>query len=53
MKVKKYSAVIVGAGNIGTGFDKPKSKNILTHANALLKNRRINLLGIIVLRFSR
>ncbi len=43
---KKYTAVIIGAGKIGSGYDTPKSRTILTHAHALSCNRRINLVGI-------
>jgi len=41
----KYRAVIIGAGNIGSGFDSPKSKEILTHAHAYSKHSRTVLSG--------
>lgn len=43
---KKYKAVIIGAGKIGTGYDTPKSRVVLTHAHALSNNPRIELAGI-------
>ncbi len=48
MKKKKpqYTAVIIGTGNIGSGFDTPKSKHILTHAHAYLDNSRVLLKGV-------
>lgn len=38
--------LIVGAGQIGCFYDKPKSKNVLTHAHAVTKNTRLALAGI-------
>lgn len=43
---KKYKAVIIGAGKIGSGFDTPKSRTILTHAHALSNNPHVDLVGI-------
>ncbi|MDE6312064.1 MAG: Gfo/Idh/MocA family oxidoreductase [Lachnospiraceae bacterium] len=43
--MKKYSVVIVGAGNIGAFFDTPDSAEILTHANAFYKNENFILKG--------
>jgi Oxidoreductase family, NAD-binding Rossmann fold len=46
-KQKIYTAAIIGAGRIGTGFDGPHSKVILTHAHALKKNQRTKLAAIV------
>lgn len=43
--MKQYNVVIIGAGNIGAGFDSPESDEILTHAHAFLKNDKFNLIG--------
>lgn len=45
-KKAKYKAVIIGAGRIGSGFDKPGSRDILTHARAYEDNRYMELSGI-------
>jgi len=42
---KKYTAIIIGAGRISSGFDSPVSKEVLTHAHALVKNSSIKFLG--------
>jgi predicted dehydrogenase len=44
--IYRYKAVIIGAGKIGSGYDTPKSKAVLTHAHALSNNPRIELVGI-------
>jgi len=41
-----YSAVIIGAGRIGCGFDAPDSPYVLTHAHAITKNSRATLAAI-------
>lgn len=41
-----YTAVIIGAGRIASGFDGPKSRHVLTHAHAITRNPRLHLLGI-------
>ena len=45
-KKKMYKAVIIGAGRIASSFDAPKSKNVLTHAHALVKHPRVELVGM-------
>ena len=40
-----YNALIIGAGQIAGGYDKPSDKHTLTHAHAYIKNQNINLLG--------
>lgn len=40
-----YKAVIVGAGNIGSFFDTPESKTILSHAHAVMVHPKVELLG--------
>ncbi|MFA4941308.1 MAG: Gfo/Idh/MocA family oxidoreductase [Patescibacteria group bacterium] len=41
----KFRAIIVGAGNIASGFDSPKEKTVLTHAHAYTKNKEVQLIG--------
>lgn len=49
--MKKYKAVVIGAGSIGADkpdqFDSPKTKAILTHAHAYYKHPEIDLVGIV------
>lgn len=40
-----YSALIVGAGQIGAFYDKPGDENILSHAHAFSRHPHFNLLG--------
>lgn len=40
-----YRAVIIGAGNIASGFDAPDSRDILTHAHAYQRNPAFQLMG--------
>lgn len=44
---KQFNVLIIGAGNIGAFFDRPSSKNILTHAHAFSKMEGFNLLGFV------
>lgn len=44
-KDKKYKVLILGAGRIASGFDTPKSKEVLTHAHAFTKNQKTELVG--------
>ncbi len=45
---QKYTAVIVGCGRIGCGFDDdPKRKYIATHAKAYATNPKINLSALV------
>ena len=50
-RIKKFTAVVIGAGSIGANkdnkYDSPKTKNILTHAHAYYKSDAIDLIGII------
>lgn len=45
-KKQKYSAVIIGTGRIASGFDSPHSKHVLSHAHAIMKHPRLNLVGM-------
>lgn len=45
-KAKRYTAVIIGAGRIGAGFDTLKSKDVLTHAHAYVRHPDVELVGI-------
>ncbi len=45
-KKKRYTVAIIGAGRIASGFDSPRSKNVLTHAHAIVKNPSLSLVGI-------
>lgn len=45
LKQKKFKAFIVGAGRIASGFDNPKSKQILTHAHAYKKHSQVDFIG--------
>lgn len=42
-----YLVAIIGAGNIGSSWDTPTSKNILTHAHAFKDSARTKLAGIV------
>lgn len=44
-KDKKYKVLILGAGRIASGFDTPKSKEVLTHAHAFIKHPKTELVG--------
>lgn len=44
---QKYSVLIIGAGQIGSFYDSPKSKDILTHAHAFSSHPGFNLLGFV------
>lgn len=44
---KQYSVAIIGAGQIGCGYDSPDSKEILSHAHAFTVNQRTKLAGIV------
>ncbi|MCC6563337.1 Gfo/Idh/MocA family oxidoreductase [Candidatus Uhrbacteria bacterium] len=45
-KAKRYTAVVIGAGRIGVGFDTPKLKEVLTHAHAYRRHPEVELVGI-------
>lgn len=45
-KKQIYKAVIIGAGRIASGFDTPRSRDVLTHAHAVLNNPRVELVGM-------
>ena len=40
-----YNVLIVGAGDIGSGYDNPNSIEVLTHAHAFVKHDGFNLIG--------
>lgn len=42
-----YNALIIGAGNIGAGFDTPESTFYLTHAHAYSMHPQFNLIGFV------
>lgn len=48
----KYSALIVGAGRIGSDFDTPEAKKILTHAHAYRACGRTDIVGFVDADFS-
>jgi len=52
-KKKIYHAVIIGTGQIASGFDTPRSRNVLTHAHALTKHPRIKLVGMMDVDFKK
>ena len=45
ISTKRYRAVILGAGRMGSGFDSPSSSKILTHAHAYRDNPNVELSG--------
>lgn len=45
-KKQKYSAVVIGAGRIGSSFDDLSSRCVLTHAHAISAHTRFELLGM-------
>ena len=47
MENKIYNVIIIGAGDIGSGYDSPNSENYLTHAHAFSDHRGFNLIGFI------
>ena len=47
MKNKIFNVLIVGCGRIGAFFDKPKDRNVLTHAHAFSLHKGFNLVGFI------
>jgi predicted dehydrogenase len=42
-----YNSLIIGAGNIGTKFDKPNQDIVLTHAHAYHQSPKFRLVGIV------
>jgi predicted dehydrogenase len=42
-----YNVIIIGAGNIGAGYDTSNSVNYLTHAHAFTDHKGFNLLGFV------
>lgn len=40
-----HKSVIIGAGNIASGFDSPDSPNVLTHAHACQRSAAFQLMG--------
>ncbi|MFA6279081.1 MAG: Gfo/Idh/MocA family oxidoreductase [Candidatus Paceibacterota bacterium] len=48
MNYKKiYITAIIGAGRIGSGFDTPHTKQVLTHAHAITLNSRMKLVALV------
>ena len=47
MKRRVYNVLIIGAGDIGAGYDSPDSPNYLTHAHAFSEHEGFNLLGFV------
>ena len=45
LEEKKFNALVIGAGKIGSEFDSINDINILTHAHAYIKHNNFNLLG--------
>lgn len=43
--INTLNVLIIGSGNIGAFFDKPTSKNIISHAHAFTSNEHYHLLG--------
>lgn len=41
----KYKCAIIGTGRIGSMFDNPKSRHVLTHAHAYYSNPKTELVG--------
>ncbi|GBR75482.1 oxidoreductase [Candidatus Termititenax persephonae] len=48
-----YNVLIIGAGQIASGLDFPNSLEVLTHAHAVLKQSRFNLLGFYDVDFAK
>ena len=44
---KIYRAVVIGAGDIGSGADGPDSSEFLTHAHAVVKNPSLELCALV------
>ncbi len=47
MKRTPHRALIVGAGKIGSGYDRPGAKEVITHAHAIAAHPRIELAGFV------
>ncbi|MFA5059075.1 MAG: Gfo/Idh/MocA family oxidoreductase [Candidatus Omnitrophota bacterium] len=45
--MKKYKALVVGCGNIGSVFGKPGTKSILSHAQAYVSHPNFTLGGVV------
>ena len=41
----QYTVLIIGAGQIASGYDTPESLSVLTHAHAIIKHSKFSLLG--------
>jgi len=48
-----FNCVIIGAGQIGAGYDEPDSSVVLTHAHAIKLNPKLNLIGFYDVDFER
>ena len=49
----KFSAIIIGLGNIGFGYDIDKPKYVFTHSRAYLGNKNINLVAGVDIKLAR
>ncbi|MFY0631393.1 MAG: Gfo/Idh/MocA family oxidoreductase [Flavobacteriaceae bacterium] len=47
MEKKKYNVLIIGAGDIGSEYDSPLSRDYLTHAHAFTDHTGFNLIGFV------
>lgn len=45
--MKILNAAIIGCGNIGTGFDSPRARTVLTHAHAYTVHPGFRLVGLV------
>lgn len=52
-KFQTFSVLIIGAGNIGSMFDSPGDKEILTHAHAFSSHPGFKLMGFVDSNFNR
>lgn len=43
--MKRYNIAIIGAGNVSAFYDNPQSKNMSTHAHAIVLDNRVMLSG--------
>ncbi len=44
--MNRYNAAVIGCGRIGTFFDSPQSKKVLTHAHAYFSHPKTNLVAV-------
>lgn len=53
MSDRVFNVLIIGAGNIGAGFDSPDDLKVLTHAHAFSKHSGFNLVGFVDIDWSK